>query len=419
MVAGLRRFFLALSGAGLIGCGAAAPPSDNPASQAHGPEAASAGAPESMHPVGGGAMTSPPPGMLYPPGPAGSVMAALDHVQAGRLELAYDFLPASFQSDIDQLVRSFAEKMDPEVWDELFSVLEKGIKVLRTKKGLIVELMRNPDDADSMRQLSDNWEEMVEALDLVVGSEVSDLDRLKQASSRRFLESTGNPLFAQLQKLGSVAGPNPLEMLARTRVEVFEEAADVAILRFIVPDREEHEEAKFIRVDGKWIPLSLAEGWTESLAQAQKSVQSLSPTTLAAQKGQVMEGLAIFDAALDQMLDAETANQLQQAALPIMGQVIQAYVALQQRPAAPTGSVTIIVSGELGGSAQSQLLKDLEPLTDTPSECTYESSAGGGETTIMIRPVADPVAFAEKLSFAKAKSVDVGKRTIRIELAAP
>ncbi len=418
MVARLRLFIVSIACACLIGCGSSAPLDGSVTDSSHQPARTPTESATGHSTASSGDLPSPPTGLAHPQDPVGAVKLALGHVQSGRLQLAYDFLPASYQKDLDGLVQTFAEKMDAEVWDELFAVLEKGIKVLRTKKDLMIGMVQNPDDSETSQQLSDNWEGLVEALNLVVSSELSSLDKLKQANMRRFLESTGNPLFAQLQKLRSVGGPNPLDTLADVQVEIIDESAEVATLRFITPTGDAGEETKFIKVDGKWIPQNLAESWADSLAQAQRALDSFSPKTMAAQKGQVMEGLAMLEAALDQMLDAETQRQLSDAGIPLMVQGFQAFNALQQRPAAPTGSVTVIVAGELTETAHTKLLQELERLSDDPAVCTYNTSASGGETTIMLQPVADPVAFAEKLSFAKAKSVNVGQRTIRIELGA-
>ena len=56
--------------------------------------------------------------------------------QEGRFDDAFDFLPPSYQADVDQLLHSFAEKMDADLWSRSFDLLAKVAKVLKSKKKL-------------------------------------------------------------------------------------------------------------------------------------------------------------------------------------------------------------------------------------------------------------------------------------------
>ncbi|HLJ11256.1 MAG TPA: hypothetical protein VKU82_08705, partial [Planctomycetaceae bacterium] len=57
-----------------------------------------------------------------------AVLAVIDDLKQNRLEGLWDFLPGSFQKDLNDLAQSFAERMDPQVWNSTFAVLRKLAK---------------------------------------------------------------------------------------------------------------------------------------------------------------------------------------------------------------------------------------------------------------------------------------------------
>lgn len=65
---------------------------------------------------------------------AAAVLTTLKGLEAGKLAEAYDFLPASYQADLDQLLHDFAGTMDPEVWSRLTGTARKTIAFLKSKK---------------------------------------------------------------------------------------------------------------------------------------------------------------------------------------------------------------------------------------------------------------------------------------------
>src|SRR5947207_8913046 len=61
--------------------------------------------------------------------PAGSaaaaVLAVVDGLKENRLDAFWDFLPASYQKDLNDLVHRFAERMDPQLWAKSVVTLRK------------------------------------------------------------------------------------------------------------------------------------------------------------------------------------------------------------------------------------------------------------------------------------------------------
>lgn len=400
-----------------LGCGG----SKTPVPEASGPATIDMGAASEMPSATASGSTSA--GMSDPAigadTPAGAVQTALKAVQAGKLHTAYDFFPASYQSDIDALIREFARKMDPEIWSEVFATLQKGTRVLKDKKSLLMQMIPQ-EDPQALEELSKNWDGLVSSIDTLFSSEIADIEKLKEASSRRFLETTGNKFFSDLKALSSITGPNPIDQLSQVQVEVVSVDGDTAVLKISSPDRPDGaEETTFVKQNGKWLPESLATTWEDSMVQAREQLAQISPEAIAAQKPALMQSLKVIGGAFDEMLKAEAPEELTGAAFPLLivgSQLSNSLGGMFNQPSAPSDGVTIIVVGELEEDAQTKLLTDLEELSDKPEISVYSLSASGGETIITLKPVKDPLAFAEKLTFAKTKTVDLPNRTIRIEL---
>jgi len=347
-----------------------------------------------------------------------AVQHALKSVQAGKLETAFDFLPVEYQSDIATLVQTFAQRMDPELWEELFVTLGTGVKVLREQKELILEMLKNPEQAEQQQQLAKNWDSMVETLEFVIESDLSRLDKLQAFSPREFLGTTGNKLLAGLRQLGSAAGQNPLDQLGQAEVKLISTTGETSVVSLKFPSDDAPQEITFVKVNGRWIPESLANSWADSMQSAKDQLESLTPEVIAAQKDQSMQMLGLVGSVFEQMRTAKTAEELQGAALPLVFQAMQMQSLFTPQQKGPTDGVMLIIDGELNDEAYTKLLSDLEQLTDNPERATRSSSISGGQIVIELRPVEDPISFAEKLTLGTEKEVDATARTIRLKLPA-
>jgi hypothetical protein len=411
------QWALLLALAALVGCQQQAPPATDPAAlNTVSDLGAPAGIPSGT-PVGAAVQNAPLPA---PEDPDVAVNTALAAFQEGKLHLAFDFLPPSYQTDIDKLVQSFAGKMDPEVWGATFTVLRKGVEVLKTKRDFVLQLVppagpnATPQDA-ALEEVKKNWDGLVQALDVLVNSDVSQLDRMQQFSTRQYIAATGNQLFSQVQTLAAATGQNQLAELSQVKINVIRRDAAKATLSMQGPKDAVPTEYEFARVEGRWVPQTLVDDWAKNIERAQDELAKITTEQLAAQKPQTLAALQGLEDTLDGMLAAQKPEDFQATVFPLILQFGMLGQALTP-PKAPPGSVTLTFSTALTDEQQTQVAKQLEQLTDDPEKATYTMSTGTDQTTITLQPVADVAAFAEKLTFVTAKSVDAGKRSIELEL---
>jgi hypothetical protein len=352
--------------------------------------------------------------------PIGSVRKTLRALAEGDLPQAYDFLPPSYQREIDELVHTVAGKFDAETWTAAFTVLRKTAEVLKTKKDWVLPLVHNwgrsaaevPSEPDAM--LAENWDALVQVLELIARSELSEHQKMQEFSARGFLKSTGRELF-EVIRAADEAGTQRLRELPETTVELVSHKGNSAILRLRRPQDPAPTETPFVYREGRWIQQSLAENWPKVMGQLHEQLAPWTPERLAQIQPQLAGQLRTIEQTLEKMLAAERAEDFQALVLPFLQQV-QTLRDLLSPKAGPPAGVTLLIPYELGDEQQSQLLRRLEQLTDNPEKAEFTMYPGNGRTEIILKPVADVARFAERLTFASKRTVNVPARTIQLEL---
>ena len=269
-----------------------------------------------------------------------------------------------------------------------------------------------------MDDLKENWSGLVQSLELVAHSEISDLQRLQQLSTRRYLAGTGNKVFAELQTLTAATGVNTLRDLGKVTVEQVSRDGDRAVLRMKAPTDLGAREHEFVLVDGHWLPASLADGWAEGVRSTKRDLAAISSEQIAKAKPELLQRLKGLEQVVDQMLAAEEPEALQVHVL-LFGTQFNEFVKAWPKSGPPPGSVLILIDRELTEQEETLLLDQLQRASKNPERTNYNASRLDGQTRISLTNIADVKAFAdqlEELGSVKLKYVDVTGRTIKLQL---
>ena len=330
-----------------------------------------------------------------------AVKQTLSAIERGDLAGAYEFLPPSYQSDVDGLVHEFAAKMDAEVWTRLFGTLRKSVAVLRTKKAFILELdlFANRPEYEPMRK---HWDEAVSLLDVFVSSSVGDLESLKQASAKSLLPGDAARVVQQLDAIGLGVGADLARQIADIKVEQIKAAGNEHVLSFQSPRDEQPIEIDYAKHDGRWLPKSLIAQWSIGL-EADRAWLVKLPDQIKAAKPRMLEGLTQADGLLDQLLAANNREEFQQAVGPAILSLALAWPRMQQLAQQSSSGktdlppVTILINRELSSSEQTKLIEPvLKPLQATGTD--YTLLANDGRTLCRLTKVADIAMLRESLA---------------------
>ena len=388
----ISNFVLAMALMIVLGCGQAKPPAvPAPIATDPSPEI------KPNSPVDGVSKTSQPtsPVALVATATEGTAEATFQQTliafQDGRLDAAFDFLPESYQADVENLVQTFADKMDADLWSQSFHLLNQVSKLLTTKKELILGLdgiKRIPQ----MESIKPHWETIASGLNEIATSDVSDLGKLKQAGVKRLLVS-GSRLITGL----------PLPKFGDVRVTTVESDADTATLSYTESKDTAPKEVEFVKIEGKWLPKSIATGWSAGISDAKARLAEL-PDQVAIWKPEVMKQFESVGGMLDQLQAAKTSEEFNAAVAPLMFTIaFSAQMAQQAMKDADNQSrkgtaVNCLINRELNESELTEL-KDtvLKSLGDSRAQSDYELIPNDGKTRCRFTPVTHPDALVQVL----------------------
>ncbi len=330
-----------------------------------------------------------------------TVKQTLAAIQRGDLAGAYEFLPPTYQSDVDGLVREFAANTDAEVWSRLFGTLRKSVAVLRTKKAFILELdlLANRPEYEPMRK---HWDEAVSLLDQFATSTAGDLESLKQARAKSLLPGDASNIVQHLDAIGLGVGADLARQFADIKVEQVRASGDEHVLSFQVPRDERPLEIIYIKHDGRWLPKSLVAQWSVGI-EADRAWLAKLPEQIKVAKPRVLEALTQADGLLDQLLAANNREEFQQAVGPAILSLALAWPRMQQLAQQSASGkvelppVTILVNRELSQSEQTKLIEAVvKPFQATGSD--YTLLANDGRTLCRLTKVADVPLLRESLA---------------------
>jgi hypothetical protein len=262
----------------------------------------------------GGQGGSPSSSEAVVPAPPETAEATVRFVADGLLQhepqRVWAALPASYQQDVSGMIAEVAEKVDPEIYDRGFSLLERLGQVLESKRDLFLDSQLFPDAIDRL-EASTHWGAMTELLQMLATSEIASIETLSNLNMERFLSGTGAGVMAKLEGMAALAGEDLFESLRGLQVEVLSSAADQASLKVLGTGFAESWE--MIRVEDRWIPADLAADWPSMMAEAREQMASFSPAALAEMKPQIMGAFGMVEGTLSQLQGAQTVEQLDQA----------------------------------------------------------------------------------------------------------
>lgn len=358
----------------------------------------------------------------------GSALAAvkrtLSSIERGDLAEAYNFLPPTYQSDIDVLVHEFASKMDPEVWSRLFGTLRKSVKVLKEKKSFILELdlFAGRPEYEPMRQ---HWDDAVMLLDQFASSDAAKLESLKGVKAKSLLPGAASNIVKHLDAIGLGVGADLARQFADIDVKQIKATGDEHVLSFQSPRDEQPIEIVYVKQDGHWLPKPLVEQWGSGIETDRAWLARL-PEQIKLAKPRLLEALTMADGLLDNLLAANNREEFQQAAGPAILSLAMSWPRMQQLAQQSAAGrvdpspITIVIDQELTDSEQQKFISSvLKPLNSAGAD--YTLLVNDGRTVCRLTQATDVDSIREIIAKhfgVKSDAVvfDTDARQIKIEL---
>ncbi len=249
-----------------------------------------------------------------PDTPDGTVTAVAQNLADGHPEVVWMALPPSYQQDITDVTHAFAEKMDPELYNKVFSVANKAVTVLTDKKDIILESKMLESAGEERATVENGWDTGMAFLGTLLTSEISDLEKMKTLNYEDFIKGTGTSLMEQAAAMSANNPEDPYANEFQAKFEamtvvVKDTEGDNATLVISVPD-EDPENVQMTKVEGRWIPSDMADDWADGIADAKLKIEEITPETMAQNKMQAMMMLAMAESFIDQVGQVNSAEEL-------------------------------------------------------------------------------------------------------------
>ncbi|HSL18504.1 MAG TPA: hypothetical protein VLB51_11425 [Methylomirabilota bacterium] len=271
--------------------------------------------------------SGPESGLVIPDSPDGAVQVVLSGLAAHRPEVMWRALPPSYQDDISGLVRSFADHVEPALHQRAVVVARKAVVVLQAKKELILtsDTIRAATAADPAA-VDAAWEAAVHAADIVLSSELADLEALRELDVESFLATTGRALMDRAAEIPAIGGEGEgfadrLESLGEAEVELVAADGDRATVRIRLPDLAPFE-IDMVRVEGRWLPVELASRWPEAVESAAARIEAMAGDQAARVELVAFVALGVAESFLDQLAGVTTAEELDRLVGAFLGNLL-------------------------------------------------------------------------------------------------
>ena len=240
-------------------------------------------------------------------GPESFVTSPIKALEEKDPKLLWEMLPASYRDDINGLVQAFAEEMDAELWDAGFELVGGIGKLLIEKKDLIAQMAAESDEAGDIpiSEITSGLEMAGTLLNKLAESDLGSLDKLRSVDLGNVADTLGKDLINLIGEAAKASGesdPFGLDALRGIQVIVVSEDGDNATIKVSglpeVPDlgaltelpgglppglpglpdlgelpfadfsELENGELELVKVEGKWVPKELADGWEDGISAA-------------------------------------------------------------------------------------------------------------------------------------------------------
>ncbi len=281
--------------------------------------------------------------------PEVAVQAIAHALGEGEGGVLWQAMPASYQSDVTEVVRLAGTKLDAEIYDKIFAMLDRTVNVADQQKEFMFNTsLGSAPSAEEIEKFRAAWPSVVHLVTTLTQSSLASTEGLQSFDGQAFFSDT---VSAVLKDMDALSQLNPGEDQAtlseyKNAEVVYIEGTDTeATLQMDLPDGSSETET-FVKIEDRWVPKEMADDWETSMANARLKLEAINPEQIAQQKPQIMSVFAMMDGVLTQIENAETQEQfdqaLQGAMMPIMGLMMMgqgmgggAMPAAPQMPPAP------------------------------------------------------------------------------------
>lgn len=261
-----------------------------------------------------------------PETPDGAVQAVLDGLAQHRPEVVWRALPPSYQEDVRAVLASFAENMDPALFERAVAVSRKGVMVLHSKKDLVLSTETVANSGIDPESIDGLWESSIHFADTVLASDLARLDAYPTFDVDGFLRTSGASLMDHAAGItindddtDTVAAR--LTALEHAGVELVSRDGERAVVLVTTPDGTATE-VPMTRVENRWLPNDVVARWPGMIERALERIEFLGSEDAAQMKVQALFAIGLTEGFINQIGEMEAPEDLDNLIGGILGNIV-------------------------------------------------------------------------------------------------
>lgn len=278
-----------------------------------------------------------------PAAPGGAAPAQTAQQQVERLLRAtrdldavafWDWLPTSYQQDVEGLCHDLADKLDGKTYDRAAQVLQRLASAALDKQEFVFgnatvarSMRQNGTDVRGAQQAYGALFGMVRQL---AGGEMGSVEGLRTFDGRKFMSRSGKALLETAFALARAQGNDPVAGIDAVKVRTLGQRNGEVRVELKAPEQDA-EVTTFVQVEGKWVPMEMARKWRDGVGELREQIAAMPQrdARFAAQAGLVLgmvegfvkqledvESQEDFDAVVGQLMAMAGGGMGQQGRMP-------------------------------------------------------------------------------------------------------
>jgi hypothetical protein len=274
-----------------------------------------------------GCQGAPEDADAVPDTPDGTVQTVLEGLAQHRPEVVWRALPPSYQEDVRGLLASFAENMDPALFERAVAVSRKGVMVLQGKKDLILSTETVVNSGIDPESIDGIWESSVHFADTFLASDLARLDAYPTLDVDGVLKTSGASMMDHAAGIsvgddGADTVAARLAALENTGVALVSRDGDSAVVLVTTSDREATE-VPMTRVEGRWLPNDVVARWPGTIERTRERIEFLGSDDAAQMKVQALFAIGLAEGLINQIGEMEAPADLDNLIGGILGSLVQ------------------------------------------------------------------------------------------------
>ena len=252
-----------------------------------------------------------------------AVLRVANGVAENKPVVIWDALPESYQKDVHELVHNLMGKVDGSFYNSIADTSKKLTKVLKEKKQFILAHPMVAQQMPNKAEVEKQWDQIVGILDSILSSDLGKYETAKTVNVGAFLDTTGSKIMADLTNAAKLASTGErrseanemldmYEKLKKIKATMVKESGDTATVKVEMPG-EETKETEFVRIEGKWLPKEMVDGWKEMMTEARKALSGIDAAELKKNTDQAFDIIGKVNGVLDQLDKAKTQEKFNAA----------------------------------------------------------------------------------------------------------